>query len=453
MNIVIAGCGNMGRKLVELLSQEKDNNLTVIDIKASEVNDFVALNDVMGIEGSGANIDTLTDAGVAYADIFIAVTDSDELNLLSCLMARKLGNCQTIARVRKPEYSKSINFLKKDLGLALIINPEYTAAAEIARVLRFPTAVEIDTFAKGRVEILKFRVPEDSVLDNMRVMEIVSTLGCDVLVCGVERADEVFIPGGNFVLKAGDLISVTTALENASGFFKKIGVKTNRVKDTTIVGGGDTAYYLAQKLPKTGIGVKIIEQDAERCDELCRLLPRATIIHGDGAESRLLLEEGVEYAESFVSLTDSDEVNILLSLFAKSKMPTGKVITKIDRVDYDNVIGGLDLDSTVYPKKLAAEDIVKFVRGKKNSIDDSIETMHMILGDKAEAIEFRVGENDPITGKMLYSISLKSNTLIACINRDGKIIIPRGRDALQSGDSVVIVTTHTGFKDISDILD
>ena len=220
-----------------------------------------------------------------------------------------------------------------------------------------------------------------------------------------------------------------------------------------IVGGGDTAYYLAQKLPKTGIAVKIIEQDQERCDELCRLLPKATIIHGDGAESRLLLEEGVEYAESFVSLTDSDEVNILLSLFAKSKMPTGKVITKIDRVDYDNVIGGLDLDSTVYPKNLAAEDIVKFVRGKKNSIDDSIETMHMILGDKAEAIEFRVGENDRITGKMLYSISLKSNTLIACINRDGKIIIPRGRDALQSGDSVVIVTTHTGFKDISDILD
>ncbi len=453
MNIVIAGCGNMGRKLVELLSQEKDNNLTVIDIKASEVNDLVALNDIMGIEGSGANIDTLTDAGVANADIFIAVTDSDELNLLSCLMARKLGKCQTVARVRKPEYSKSINFLKEDLGLALIINPEYTSAAEIAKVLRFPSAVEIDTFAKGRVEILKFRVPEDSVLDNMRVMEIVSTLGCDVLVCGVEREDEVFIPSGNFVLKAGDLISVTTALENASGFFKKIGVKTNRVKDTTIVGGGDTAYYLAQKLLKTGIDVKIIEQDSERCDELSRLLPKATIIHGDGAESRLLLEEGIEYAESFVSLTDSDEVNILLSLFARSKTPSGKIITKINRVDYDRVIGGLDLDSTVYPKNLAAEYIVKFVRGKKNSIDDSIETMHMILGDKAEAIEFRVNENTPVTEKTLDSLHLKSNTLIACINRDGKIIIPRGRDALIKGDSVVIVTTHTGFKDISDILD
>ena len=443
----------MGQKLVELFSQEKDNNLTVIDIKASEVNDFVSLNDVMGIEGSGANIDTLTEAGVANADIFIAVTDSDELNLLSCLMARKLGNCQTIARVRKPEYSKSINFLKKDLGLALIINPEYTSASEIARILRFPTAVEIDTFAKGRVEILKFRIPEDSVLDNMRVMEIVSTLGCDVLVCGVERDDEVFIPGGNFVLKSGDLISITTALENASGFFKKIGVKTNRVKDTTIVGGGDTAYYLAQKLLKTGIGVKIIEQDQDRCDELCRLLPKATIIRGDGAESRLLLEEGIEYAESFVSLTDSDEVNILLSLFAKSKMPSGKVITKINRVDYDGVIGGLDLDSIVYPKKLAAENIVKFVRGKKNSRDDSIETMHMILGDKAEAIEFRVDVDTSITGKTFDSIKLKSNTLIACINRDGKIIIPRGRDALMKGDSVVIVTAHAGFKDISDILD
>ncbi len=453
MNIVIAGCGNMGQKLVELLSMEKDNNLTVIDIKAGEVNDFVALNDVMGIEGSGANIDTLVDAGVANADIFIAVTDSDELNLLSCLMARKLGSCQTVARVRKPEYSKSINFLKEDLGLALIINPEYTVASEIARILRFPTAVEIDTFAKGRVEILKFRVPEDSVLDNMRVMEIVSKLDLDVLICGVERGDEVFIPSGNFVLKSGDLISITTALENASGFFKKIGVKTNRVKDTTIVGGGNTAYYLAQKLLKTGIGVKIIEQSAERCDELCRLLPKATIIHGDGAENRLLMEEGIEYAESFVSLTDSDEVNILLSLFAKTKMTSGKVITKINRVDYDGVIGGLDLDSKVYPKNLAAEYIVKFVRGKKNSRDDSIETMHMILGDKAEAIEFRVCENTPVTGRTLDSLKLKSNTLIACINRDGKIIIPRGRDLLLKGDSVVIVTAHTGFKDISDILD
>ena len=453
MNIVIAGCGNMGRKLVELLSVSKDNNITVIDIKASEVNDLVALNDVMGIEGSGANIDTLTEAGVANADIFVAVTDSDELNLLSCLMARKLGKCQTVARVRKPEYGKSINILKEDLGLALIIIPEHTAASAIARILRFPSAVEIDTFAKGRVEILKFRIPEDSVLDNMKVMEIVSTLGCDVLVCGVERENEVFIPGGNFVLKSGDFISVTTALENASGFFKKIGVKTNRVKDTIIVGGGDTAYYLAQKLIKTGINVKIIEQNSERCDELCRLLPKATIIHGDGAESRLLLEEGIEYAESFVSLTDSDEVNILLALFAKSKMPNGKVITNINRVDYDGVLGGLDLDSTVYPKNLAAEYIVKFVRGKKNSIDDSIETMHMILGDKAEAIEFRINESTPVVGKTLDSLRLKDNTLIACISRDGKIIIPRGRDTLNKGDSVVIVTAHTGFKDISDILE
>lgn len=453
MNIVIVGCGNMGRTLVEQLSQEKDNNITAIDIKASEVNDLVALYDVMGIEGNGANTDTLIEAGVANADVFIAVTDSDELNLLSCLLARKLGQCRTVARVRKPEYTKSLSVLKEDLGLALIINPEYTAASEIARILRFPTAVEIDTFAKGRVEILKFRIPEDSVLDNMKVMEIVSTLGSDVLVCGVEREDEVFIPGGNFVLKSGDLISITTALENASGFFKKIGVKTNRVKDAIIVGGGNTAYYLAQKLLKTGIGAKIIEQNSERCDELCRLLPKATIIHGDGAESRLLLEEGIEYAESFVSLVDSDEVNILLSLFAKSKMPNGKVITKIDRVDYDGVIGGLELDSTVYPKNLAAEYIVKFVRGKKNSRDDSIETMHMILGEKAEAIEFRVSEDTPVTGKTLDSLKLKTNTLIACINRDGKIIIPRGRDTLLKGDSVVIVTTHSGFKDISDILD
>ncbi|MBQ7820919.1 MAG: Trk system potassium transporter TrkA [Clostridia bacterium] len=453
MKIIIVGCGKVGQKLAEQLSAESDNDVTVIDTRSGLISDIVGQFDVMGIVGSGVNIDILEEAGITDADLLIAVTGSDELNLMSCLMAKKTGNCQTIARVRKPEYSKSVDLIKEDLGLAMIINPEQAAASEIARVLRLPSAIQIDTFAKGRVEILKFRVPEGCVLDNMKVMEIVAKLNCDVLVCGVERGDDAFIPGGNFVLKEGDLVSIVSSIQNCAHFFKKIGIKTHRVKNTIIVGGGATAFYLAEQLLQSGISVKLIERDPDRCDELCQLLPKASIIHGDGSDNWLLLEEGIEYAESFVSLTNIDEVNILLSLFAKSKMPAGKLVTKINRIAYDEVISGLDLDTTVYPKDITAEYIIKFIRAMKNTIGNNVETMHMILDDKAEALEFRIKEDSPVTGISLDKLHLKKNVLIACINRAGRIILPRGRDVIQNGDTVIVVTTHKGFEDISDIIE
>lgn len=453
MNIVIAGCGKVGQKLAEVLSGEKDSNITVIDPKQQVVNDLIGQYDIMGVVGSGVSLDTLVEAGVKDADIFIAVTNSDELNLMSCLMARKLGKCQTVARVRKPEYGNSVKLIKEDLGLALVINPEQEAAHQIARSLRFPSAIEIDSFAKSKVEILKFKVEEESVLDGMIVMEIVSKLKCDVLVCGVERDDEAFIPSGHFKLQAGDYVSIITAFSNAAEFFKKIGVKTNRVKDTIIVGGGDTAYYLANRLLQTGITVKIIEKDDKRCEELCKLLPKADIVNGDGSENRLLLEEGVERAESFVSLTNIDEVNILLSLYAKSKMQGGKLITKINRVTYDEVINGLEMDTTVYPKSIVAEIIVKFVRAKKNTLGSNIETIHKVIDDKAEALEFKISGKSSVTDTNIGSLKLKNNTLIACISRDGRVIIPRGYDSILDGDTVIVVTTHSGFQDISDILE
>lgn len=453
MKIVIVGAGKVGQKLAEQLSAENDIDVTVIDVAQSIISDIVGQYDVMGIVGSGVNLDILKEAGVEDADLLIAVTGSDEMNLLACLMAKKLGDCQTVARVRKPEYSKSIDLIKDDLGLAMIINPELAAANEIARVLRLPTAIQIDTFAKGRVEILKFKIPENSVLSGMKVMEIVTKLNSDVLVCGVERGDDAFIPGGHFVLNEGDLVSIVASIENVTHFFKKIDMKTSRVKNTTIVGGGDTAYYLAKILLKAGIDVKIIEKSQERCSELCLLLPKADIICGDGSDNWVLLEEGIEYAQSFVSLTNIDEVNILLSLFAKSKMKEGKLVTKINRIAYDEVIDGLDLDTTVYPKNITAEHIIKFVRAMKNTIGNNVQTMHMILDNKAEALEFIIKENSPISGVTIDSLKLKKNILIACINRGGKIIIPRGRDIIEKGDTVVIVTTHRGFEDISDILD
>ncbi len=451
MNIIIVGCGKVGRKLAEQLSYENEHNITVIDINKTYITDTANKYDVMGIVGSGTNLEMLEEAGTDKADILIAVTGSDEVNLLACLMAKKLGDCKTIARVRKPEYRKAIGLLKEDLGLAMIINPEFAAASEIARLLRFPSAIHIDTFAKGRVEILKLKISAGSPLDELKIADISTKLNCDVLVCGVERGNEAFIPGGNFVLRAGDEISIVASIKNGTYFFKKVGVKTNRVKETMIIGGGETAFYLADLLIHSGIDVKIFEKNPIRCDELCDLLPKATIINGDGTENRLLLEEGLENVSSFVSMTNLDEENVMLSLYAKSKTD-GKVITKINRTEYDNVIGTLDLGTIIYPKDITADHIIKFVRATNNSIGSDIETMHRILDGKAEALEFKIKENSPVLNKTLDSLDLKDNIIIACISRGGKVIIPRGQDVIMPGDGVIVVTAHEGFKDISDIL-
>ncbi len=452
MNIVIVGCGKVGEKLAERLSAEPENNLTVIDISTARVQEVTNSLDVMGVVGNGASLDVLTEADVKKADVLIAVTGSDELNLLTCLVAKKTGGCQTIARVRKPEYIQSVGVLKEELGLAMIINPEQTAAREIARALRFPSAIQIDTFAKGRVEILKFKLPEGAPIDGIRLAEMKQKVKCNVLVCGVERGEEAFIPGGNFVLQAGDFVSIVASPENGAEFFRKIGIKTNKVKNAIVVGGGETTYYLAKLLIETGIDVKIIEKSLTRAEELCRILPKATIINGDGTDRNLLMEEGIEHAESFVSLTNIDEENILLSLFAKNKS-SGKIVTKINRIAYDEVINNLDIDTTVYPKEITAEYIIRFVRAKNNSIGSNIETMHLILDGKAEALEFGIKANSPVANIPLEKLNLKENLIVACINRRGQVIIPGGKDQILPGDSVVVVTARKGFTDISDILE
>ena len=450
MNIIIVGCGKVGQKLAEKLSQEKEHNITVIDLRYSIVQDLINEYDIMGVCGSCSDLDTLTEAGVMDADLLIAATGADELNLLTCFMAKKAGGCQTIARVRNPEYSKGLHMFKEDLGLAMIINPEATAAQEIARILRFPSVIKIDTFAKGRVEILKFRINENSPLLDMKISDMSANFGGEVLVCGVERGENAYIPNGDFIIKSGDLVSIVASPEGSVDFFKRIGVKTNRVKDTIIVGGGATAYYLAKQLISAGIRVKIIEQNALRCEKLCELLPKASVINADGTENRILLEEGLDRAESFVALTNIDEENVLLSLFAKTKMD-GKIVTKVNRIAYDDVIEGLDLDTVIYPKNITADYIVRFVRAKKNSMGSNIETMHLILDGKAEALEFRIGENSPIANIPLEQMKLKDNTRIACINRKGKIITPHGKDTIHPKDTVIVVTSHKGLKDISDI--
>lgn len=453
MNITVVGCGKIGQKIVERLCSENEYNITVVDTRHHIVDSVVKKYDVLGVVGDCINAEILEEADVRNSDILIAATGSDEINFTTCLLAKKIGNCQTIARIRKPEYRKTINLFKDDLGLEMVINSNMSAANEMARILKFPSAIQIDTFAKGRVEILKFRIPEDSVLCDLRLAEINSKVSCDVLICGVEREGEAFIPGGDFVLKQGDLVSVVGTFNNYSAFFKRIGIKTGRIKAAIIIGGGYTGYYLADKLINFGIRVKIIEKDFARCEKLSNLLPKATIINGDGTDNALLIEEGIESADAVVALTNIDEENILLSLFARSKSK-GKLITKINRIDYGEVINKLELDSIIYPRNITAENILRFVRAKNNSMASSnIETIHFILDGKAEALEFNIGENCPLVGKPLFDLRIKNNILIASINRMGKIITPKGQDKIEVGDTVIVVTTVKGLKDIKDILE
>ena len=450
MKIIIVGCGKVGATLAEQLSKE-GNDITVIDRNYSVVQSLSNEFDIMGIVGSGSSHSVLQEAEIEEADLLIAVTGSDELNLLCCLIAKKAGNCQTIARVRNPEINKEIRFIKEELGLAMVINPEYAAAMEMARILRFPSAIKVEPFAKGRVELLKFKVPSGSVLDHMEVAQISRKLHCEVVVCTVERGDEVTIPSGNFILTEKDIVSLVAPPKEAGAFFKKIKFQSGRVRDVLIVGGGTITYYLAQELLRSGIEVKIIEKKKERCEELSELLPRATIIQGDGVDQKLLMEEGLLYKDAFVTLTDMDEENILLSLFAKSKSDM-KVITKINSIAFDEVINNLDLDSIIYPKYVTAENIIRFVRAMKNSIGSNVETLYRLVGNRAEALEFCIREDSSLLNTPLERLKLKENLLIGCIYRNGRIITPRGQDMLQLGDMVVVVTTNPGLNDISDIL-
>ena len=402
--------------------------------------------------GNGAVYQVQMEAGIQDADLLIATTNSDELNMLCCLIAKKAGNCHTIARIRNPEYSSEIRYIREELNLSLAINPELAAAREIARLLRFPSAIKIEPFAKGRIELLKFLIPEHSLLNDMRVMDVVNRLKSNVLICVVERGNDVVIPDGNFVMKKGDKISFIASHQGSADFFKKAGVDNNIVKSAMFVGGGKLTHYLCRLLEDTKIKIKIIERDEERCRQLSELLPKAMIIHGDGTDEQLLLEEGIRQTEAFASLTGFDEENIMLSLYASSQSKA-KLITKVNKIAFENVINSLNIGSLIQPKMLTAEIILQYVRAMQNSMGSSnIETLYKIAADKAEALEFRVKEGSPVLGIPLEKLKLIDNLLVACINRGGTIITPRGKDTVEAGDTVIVVTTHTGLNDLTDIL-
>lgn len=450
MKIIIVGFGKVGATLTEQLYSE-GHELVVVDLQEKKLEEAASSYDVLALQGNGASYNTQLEAGVASADLMIAVTGSDELNLLCCLIARKAGHCQTIARVRNSMYNREIGFIKEQLGISMIINPELATAREISKLLRFPSAIQIDTFAKGRAELLKFKIRPEFDMDGMRVMDIVDKLNCDILVCGIERGEEVAIPNGNFVLHNGDQVSFMATPQNAAQFFKKIGMKTHQVKDALIIGGGKITYYLAYQLLPMGIKVKIIENDKDRCSQLSELLPKANVIYGDGTDETLLLSEGIHNAQSVVCLTNFDEENLLISLFAM-KHSQAKVVAKVNRITFNDIINDLDVGSVVYPKYITANYILKYVRATQNAQGSNVETLYKILNKRAEALEFTVRGNCDLTGVPLSELNLKDNLLLCFINRKGKSIIPRGQDVIQAGDTVVVVTTHTKLRDIRDII-
>ena len=450
LKIIIVGCGKVGANLVDQLSKE-GHDITVIDKKAEKIQDITNTYDVMGLVGNGASYSTQMEAGIEETDLIIAVTDSDELNLLCCTVAKRVGKCAAIARVRTPDYSEETGYLREQLGLALIINPELEAAREVARILYLPTALEVNSFAHGQAELVKFKVPEGNLLNGLSLAYLGKNITNDILICGVERNGEVYMPNGDFVLQSGDVVSFVSERHIARDFLKQIGLATRQVKDTMIIGASKAAYYLAKELLNMGISVKIIEKEKENCESLSVKLPKAIIINGDGTDPDILKEEGIETVQSFIPLTGIDEENIMLTLYAK-QVSKAKVVTKINRVNYKQVINNLDLGSLVYPKYITSEAIIAYVRAKKNSMGSNIETLYHMFDSRVEAIEFIVEENSKVSGVPIKDLKLKKDVLISFINHNGHIIIPTGNDEIEDGDTVMIVTKNTGFTGIDDIV-
>ena len=450
MKIIIVGCGQVGETLAAELGDE-GNDITVVDLSSEKINGITSRLDVMGVVGNGATHTTLEEAGIDTADLLIAVTDSDELNLLCCIIAKKHGSCQVIARVQSPAYSTESAYLKDELGLAMVINPEEAAAEEIARILRFPAANKIETFAKGRVELLKFKLEEGSLLVGMSVKDVVIKLKSDILVCTVEREDDVYIANGDFVFKGGDLISIIASPKSSSDFFKKINYTRHSVKDALVIGSGKIAQYLCDTLKKSPISIKVIGDNRKNCEEIASKFPAVTVINGDETDRELLVEEGIENTDAFVVLTNYDETNIFLSLFAKNTA-NAKIVTKINKPEYDDVIQHLDIDTTIYPKSITADVIVRYVRAMKNTLGSNVETMYSFIRGVVEATEFIIGETSPILLTPICEMKLKKDVLIAAIIRDDAFIIPRGSDVIKPKDHVVIVSKLIGLNDISDVL-
>ena len=451
MDIVIIGDGKVGHKLAMQLSGEK-YNVTLIDKSEKKLRDAVNEMDVSCVVGDGASADIQRQADVPGADLVIACASTDEMNLFCCLLARKLGAKQTIARVRNPIYYGQIDLLKEDLKLSMAVNPERALAGEISRVLIFPSAAKIETFAKGRVELVEVTYPSHSSIEGLSLSELYKKHQIKMLVCAVQRGGEVYIPDGNFVPQAGDKINIAASHQEIERFLKLTNGMRDKAKNVMICGGGRVAYYLGSQLLELGMQVKIVEMDEKRCMELCDLLPGATIIHGNATDHELLEEEDISKADAFVSLTGMDEENIIMSMYAKTRH-VPKVVTKVNDEGLQSMVDQLGMESVVSAKNVTANVITSYVRAMRNSMGSAnVETVYKLIGGKIEALEFRIREKTKYTGVPLKDLRLKLNHLVACIVRNRRIIIPGGNDTLEVGDNVIVISMEQGLEDLQDIM-
>ena len=453
MKIIIAGCGRVGYALAQQLDEE-GHDLTLIDNSAERLQPALSNLDLQGVVGNASSFYTLQEADIKHADLFIAVTNQDEINLISCVLAKKASKCRTIARVRNPEYFREINYLKECMDISMIINPEFAAANEIAQLIQVPDAMDIDSFANGKVDLMQVVITEDSPLHNMKVQDFSRKFNHEILICILVHDHQVSIPNGNSVLMAGDTISIILPREKINSFYRMSKLATIReIRDVMIAGGGMVPYYLAQSLLRSGIDVKLVERNRDRCDFLSDALPKATIIHSDATDHDMLLEEGIEKTDAFVALTSLDEENIFLSLFANKMNASCKKITKVNRLELDEIINDLPIGSILSPKNITTEHILQYVRSLHNSYGSNVDALYRLMDNHVEALEFHVKEDCEVTDVPFVNLNLKENLLICCIVRNGRIITPSGRDFIQKGDKVIVVTTHKGLQDISDIMD
>ncbi len=452
MKIIIVGCGKIGSTILDSLVEE-GHDVVGIDTDEKVVNEMMNMYDIMGVCGSGTDYAMLQEAGVENAEIFIAATSLDELNMISCFMAKKMGAKHTIARIRNPEYNlENLGFLKQQLDLSMAINPESLAAVEMFNILQLPYAVKIQTFSQRNFEIIEMIIKEGSALAGMKLMDLRNKFKAKFLICVVQRGEEVYIPSGTFELQAGDKIGLTASIPEIQKLMRSLGMENKKARNVMILGGSKIAYYLARMLLASGNGVKIIEQNHEKCDELSASLDKAVVIEGDGAQQELLLEEGLKNIDAFVALTGMDEENILISIFAANqKVPA--VISKINRNELANMAAKLGLDCIISPKRIVSDVIVRYARALENSRGSNVETLYNIMDDKAEVLEFNVRADFKQVNIPLRDLELKKNILIAGIIRDRKPIIPSGDDFIMKNDKViVVVASDQRLNDLSDII-
>lgn len=451
MKIIIAGAGKIGRSVAQILSEE-GHDITIIEQDEETILNVSNDLDVICYSGSAANPQVLREAGAESADLLMAATEKDEVNMICGVTARRLGTRHVIARIRDPQYLEQTEFLREVLGLSVIVNPEYECAKDIARALRFPSAVRVDAFSKGSVEIMEYKIPSDSILDGLYLRELMGRAKAKVLIGVVERNGEAIIPNGSFVLRAGDRLSITGATKELRRFFINAGQYKKPVKKVMIMGGSRTSVYLTQMLDDSGMSISIIERSKSRCDELYDLVPSARIIHGDATRSDVLIEEGIRSMDAFVGLTGDDGDNIITSMYAKN-CDVSKIITKVDHGHFAEVLRGSGIDSVVTPKELVAQQLARYVRAMDNSAGSSMETLYRLADGKVEALEFKVGEGAKCVGIPLRELKLKKNILISAVIRGSKSIIPDGSTVIEPGDHAVIVTTAGRINQIDAIVE